>query len=130
MGNIPRKHAVDTNLYAGMRFAKLCQGRKQRVDRTLVDAKGKFAALQTFEFHQAFLDFVAKVEQPFGVFLEKNARVGEPDRARAADKQRLAQRILELADGQADRRLRAVEPFRRRARSCLRWPPSEKPGVH
>jgi len=111
MGNIAGKHAVQADLDAGMGFAEFGDGRKESVDGAFVDAEGEFAALEALEVHQAFLDFVAQVEEALGVFAKEGAGVGEADGARAADEEGLAEGFFELADGQADRGLRAVKAF-------------------
>ena len=111
VGDIAGKHAVDADLDAGMQFAKLGQGGEKRVNGTFVDADGKFAALETFEFGKTFFDFVAEVDEAFGVFLEEQAGVGETDRAGASNEQGLAEGIFEFADGKTDSGLRAVQAF-------------------
>ena len=103
---------MHANLHARMRRAKCRQRWKQRVNRAFVYAQGKLAALQPFQLGQALLHFVAQIEQPLGVFLQEHAGVGQPYRSRTPHKQRLAQRILEFANAEADRRLRAVKPLR------------------
>lgn len=82
------------------------------MDGAFIDAERKFAALETFELGEAFFYLVAKVDEALGVVAEKGACVGQADRARAADEKRLAERVFELADGQADGRLRAIKPLR------------------
>jgi len=79
------------------------------VDGTLVDTEGEFAALEALEFHEALFDLRAEIEEAFGVLAEKATGVGEADGARASDEERLAERFLELANGEADRGLRAVQ---------------------
>ncbi len=109
--NVAREHAVKADLHAGVGFAELGDGWEQGMDGAFVDAEGEFAALEALEFHKAFLDFVAEVEEAFGVFAEQVAGVGEADRAGSADEEGLAEGVFELADGQADSGLRAIQAF-------------------
>src|SRR6516164_4517495 len=94
VGNIAGKHAVNAQLDPGMQFAKFGEGGKKRVN-------GAFA--------EALFDLVAEVDETFGVIPEQCAGIGQADGASAANEERLAERILELADGQTDGRLRAVK---------------------
>jgi len=102
---------VDADLHAGMCFAKASQDREQGVDRAFVGAEGELAALEAFKFEEALLDLVAEIEKTFGVFAEKGAGIGETHGPGAADKERLLQGLFELADGEADGRLGAIEAF-------------------
>ena len=111
VGNIAGEHAMKADLNARVGFSEVSQGGKESMDGALVDAEGEFAALEALEVHQAFLDFVAQVEEALGVFAKEGAGVGEADGARAADEEGLAEGFFELADGQADRGLRAVKAF-------------------
>ncbi|MGA3178226.1 MAG: hypothetical protein ABSE19_12890 [Candidatus Acidiferrum sp.] len=67
--------------------------------------------LESLQLHKALLHLVAQVDQTFGIFAQECAGIGQAHGAGAADKQRLAQGILQLADGQTDGGLRAVKPF-------------------
>ena len=109
--NVPRVDAVHADLHAGMLLVEARQRRNQRMDGAFVDPQGELAAPQAIQISQPLLYFVAQVEEPLGVLLEELAGVGEADGARAAHKQRLAQGVLELADGQADGRLGAIKLF-------------------
>src|SRR5713101_9748861 len=119
MRNIPRKHAVHAHLYAGMLLPKLGQGGKESVDGALVHSQGKFAALQSLQFGEPFFHFIAEVNQAFRVVLQKRSRIGEADWPRAADEERLAERVLKLADGQADGGLGAVEALASAGKAAL-----------
>ena len=107
--NVAGKHAMDANQDAGVQLAEGGERGEKRVNGAFVDAKGEFAALKAFEFAEAFFDFVAEVDEAFGILAEKSASVGQADGAGAADKKGLAERVLELANGQADGRLRAIK---------------------
>ena len=111
--NIAREHAMETYLDAGMGFAEAGEGGEEGVDGAFVDAKREFAALESFELHEALFDLVAEVKEALGVFAEEGAGVGKADGAGAADKQGLGKGILEFADSQADGGLGAVEAFSR-----------------
>ena len=113
MWNIPGEHAVHAHLHSRMQLAKSCQRGKQCVDRTLVHAKRKFTPLQTLQFAEPFLDLIAQIDQALGVVLEEGSRISEPNRPRSADEEGLTQPVLQLANGQADGRLRAIETLRR-----------------
>ena len=117
--NIAGKHAMDANQDSGVQFAEGGEGGEKRVDGAFVDAKGEFSALEAFEFGEAFLDFVAEIDEAFGIVAEKGARVGQADGAGSADKKRLAERVLELANGQADGRLRAIKTLGRAGEAAL-----------
>src|SRR5258708_437678 len=107
--NIARKHAMDSDLDAGMEFTELAERGEQRVDGAFVDTEREFTAIEAGEFGETFFHFIAEVDEALGVVAEKRAGVGEAHRARAADEQRLAEAVFELANGQADRGLGAVE---------------------
>src|SRR6266849_616471 len=109
--NVAREHAVQADLHAGMSFAIFCERRKQSVDGTFVHAERKLASFEAIQFHEAFFDFVAKIQQPLGVFLQKRPGIGQANGARTPNEERLLQRILQFTDGQADGGLRAVQAF-------------------
>src|ERR1700739_222964 len=96
-------------LDTGVLFAKCGQGREESVNGTLVHSQGEFAAAQSFQFGEAFFDFVTEIDQAFGVVLQKCSRIGEANRAGASDEERLAKGVLQLADGQADGGLSAIQ---------------------
>ncbi len=79
------------------------------MDGTFIHAKGKFATLEAFELRQALFDFVTKIDQALGVILQDYTRVRHAHRTGATDEEGLAQAFLELANGEADGGLRAVE---------------------
>ena len=107
--NVAGKHAVDAHLDARVQFAEFGKRGEKRVDGAFVHAERKFAALEAFEFGEAFFDFVAEIDEAFSVVAEKRARVGQANGAGTADEERLAERVLKLANGQADGRLRPIE---------------------
>ena len=107
--NVARKHAVNAHLNAGVEFAELSERREKCVDGAFVDAERKFAAFEALEFGEALFDFVAEIDEAFGIVAEKGSCVGQADGACAADEKRLAERVFELANSQTDRRLRAVK---------------------
>jgi hypothetical protein len=100
---------VDADLYAGMFLAEDGKGGKESVDGGFVDAEREFAALEAFEFGETFFDFVAEVDEALGVVFQEGSGIGEADWAGAANEKRLAERVLELADGEADGGLGAVK---------------------
>jgi hypothetical protein len=112
VGNVAGKHAVNADLDAGMQFAELGERREKGVDGTFVDPERKFATLEALEFAEAFLDFVAEVDEALGVVAKKRAGVGQADGAGTADEERLAEGVFELANGQADGRLGAIKTLR------------------
>ena len=69
------------------------------MDRALVYSQREFPALQSLQFGEPFLDFIPQVDQAFRVVLQKRARISEADRAGSSDKERLPERVLQLADG-------------------------------
>src|SRR6266567_7131202 len=107
--DVPRKHAVHADLDAGMFFAEFREGGKQGVNGAFVHAEGKLAALQALQFGEPFFHFITEVHQALGVIFEERSRIGEADGASAADEERLAERVLESADRQADGGLSAVK---------------------
>ena len=109
--NVARKHAVDADLHARVGGAELGESGQQGVNGAFIDAEGKFAAGQAFEFGEAFLDFVAEIDKAFGIVAEEGASVRKADGARAAYKEGLAEAVFELADGEADGGLGAIEAF-------------------
>ena len=112
MRDVPGEHAVYTHLNAGMPFTKLGQCGEQGVNRALVDAQREFAALQSLQFGETLLDFIAQVDQAFCVVFQKCARISETDGPRPSDEERLSERVLQLADRQADGRLGAIKALR------------------
>jgi len=109
--DVAGKHAVEADLYAGMSFAELGESGEQGVDGAFIDAESEFTALEAFEFEEPLLDFISEIEEAFGVFAKELAGVGEAHGACTANEERLAERVFELADGEADGRLGAVEAF-------------------
>jgi len=109
MRNVARKHAMDADLDAGMFFAEFGEGGEKGVDGAFVYAEREFAALQALEFGEALFDFIAEIDKAFRIVLQKGSRIGEADRSRAADEERLAEGVLKLADGEADGGLGAVQ---------------------
>jgi hypothetical protein len=81
------------------------------VDGAFIDAEREFAALQAFEFGEAFFDFVAEIDEALGVVFQEGSGIGEAYGAGAADEKRLPKRVFELADREADGGLSAVEAF-------------------
>jgi hypothetical protein len=102
-----------------VQFAELGERGKKGVDGAFVDPEGKFPALEAFEFRETFFDFVAKVNEALSIVVEKSARVGQANRARAADEERLAKRVLKLANGQADGRLGAIQTLGRAGKAAF-----------
>jgi hypothetical protein len=66
---------VNTDLDSRVEFAKFGESGKESVNGTFVYAEGKFAAMKAFEFGEAFLNFVAKIDKALGVVSEKHARI-------------------------------------------------------
>jgi hypothetical protein len=93
---------VDADLDARMFFAEDGKGREQSVNGAFIYAEGELAAFEPFEFAETFFDFVAKIEQALGVFLEEDAGIGEADGAGAADEKWLAEGVFQLANAEAD----------------------------
>src|SRR5215467_2341578 len=81
------------------------------MNRAFVDTERKLAAGEAFQFGKPFFYLVAEIDEALGVVAQQVAGVGKAYRPRAAHKKRLTQAVFQLADGQAYRRLRAVEPF-------------------
>jgi hypothetical protein len=100
---------VNANLYARMSFAELGKSGEKGVDGAFIDAEGEFATLEALEVEEPFFDFVAEVEEAIGVFAEELAGVREANRAGSTDEERLAERVFELADSQADGGLSTVK---------------------
>jgi len=103
---------MNTHLDARVKFAKRGERGKQCVDGAFVDAEREFAALEAFEFGEAFLDLVTEVDKTLGVVPKKGAGVGQADGTGAANEERLAERVFEFAYGKTDGRLRAIEALR------------------
>ena len=79
------------------------------MDGAFVDTEREFAALEAFEFGEALFDFIAEIDEPLGVIFQEGSGIGEADGAGAANDERLAERVLELANGQANGGLGAVK---------------------
>src|SRR5712664_3502776 len=109
MRDVPRKHAVHAYLDARMLFPELGQGGEKSVDGALVHSQREFAALQALQFGEPFFDFIAEVDQALRIVLQERSRIRKADWPGATDKERLAERVLKLADGQAYGRLGAVK---------------------
>ena len=89
------------------------------MDGALVHSQREFAALQVRQFGEPFLDLIAEVNQTFCVVLQKRSRIGKADRPGAADEERLAEGVLQLADGQADGGLGAVKALPSAGKAAL-----------
>src|SRR5260370_19555741 len=109
MRDLPREHSVHTDLDGGMLLPKLGEGGEERVNGALVHSQRELATLQALQFREPFLGFIAQINQALRIVLQKCARIGEADRPRATNEERLAERVLKLADGQADSGLGAIE---------------------
>jgi hypothetical protein len=92
-----------------MLLAKFADGGKQGVDGALVNAEREFATLEALEFGEAFFDFIAEVDEALGIVFQEGTGISEADGAGAANDEWLAEGVLELANGQADRGLGAIE---------------------
>src|SRR5712692_351715 len=95
-----------------MQFAEFSECREQRVDGAFVYAERKLAALEALEFGKPLLYFITQVQEPLSVFAEQCAGIGQANRASAADKERLAERVFQFPYCQADGGLGAVEALR------------------
>ena len=104
-----REHAMDANVNSGMQAAVVFERGQQGVDGAFIHSQGKLAAFEAAQFLQTFANLLAHVQHPLGVFQQQCASVGEGARAGAADEERLADPVLQLAHGDADRRLGAKE---------------------
>ncbi len=94
-----------------MELAVAVERGKQRVDRALVHAERELPALEASEVVHPLADFLAQIEHAVGVFEQQHAGIGEHAGTRAADEQRLADPLFELADRDAYGGLRPVELF-------------------
>src|SRR5712664_4570233 len=111
MRYVPRKHAVHAHLDAGVLFSEFGEGGEENMDGTLVDSQGEFAALQALQFGEPFFHLIAEVHQALCIVLQERSRIGKTDRPGAPDEEWLAERVLKLANGQADGGLGAVKPL-------------------
>src|SRR5882762_11104727 len=109
MRDVAGKHPMDAHLDAGMFFTEFGESREEGVDGAFVDTEREFAALEAFEFGEALFDFIAEVDEALGVIFQEGSGIGEADGAGPANDERLAERVLELTNGQTDGRLSAVE---------------------
>src|SRR5262249_2826491 len=112
MGDVAREHAMHPNLDARMLLAEFCNRGHERMNRAFIYTEGKLAPLQAFEFTKPLFDFIAKIDQAFGIVLQKSPGIGEANRPRPTYKKPLAQIFLKLANRQADRGLRTIKAFR------------------
>src|SRR5207245_5201729 len=85
-------------------FPKLRERREKSMNGALVHAQGKLPALEAFQLRKPLFDLIAEVDQPLGVIFQKRTGIRETDGPGAADEEGLAERIVQLADGQADGR--------------------------
>src|SRR5580658_3032729 len=109
--NVARKNSLHRDAHPGIGLMKLREKRQQSVDRTFVGAERELPDVEAFQSLQAFYQFVAQIQQALGIVLQELAGVGQLDLARAANHQWLAERILELAHGNANGGLGAEELF-------------------
>ena len=89
------------------------------MNRAFVHAERNLPALESLQLLHAFADFFAQIQHAVGVFEQQRTGIGEHPRARAANEERLPDPLLELADRDADRGLRAVELFGRARKALL-----------
>ena len=106
-------------LIMGCRSPKLRQHRQQIKRGEFVGGDGQLAALQFAQFGQRLGGVVAQIQQPLGVFLQNASCVGEQAVARGTVEERLADFVFQLVDGLADRRLGAIQLFRRAGKPPL-----------
>ena len=105
------QRALDRNLDHGMQAPELGQHRQQVEHGKFVGRDDQFAFLQFAQFGKRFGRLAAQVDQFFGILVENFPGVGEDAFARRAVEEGLAEFVLELADGLADRRLGAEKFF-------------------
>ncbi len=117
--NVAGKHAMNAHLDTRVHFTKLRERREKSVNRAFVHAQGKLAALKAFQFRKAFFDLIAEVHQSLRVIFQKGPGIRETDGPGATDEEGLAERILQLADGQADGGLGAEEALPRARKAAF-----------
>src|SRR5215469_3716010 len=89
------------------------------MDCTFVYAQRNLAALKFAQLLDSLSDFLAQVQHSVRVFGKQHAGVGECSSAGAAHEERLAHPLFQLADGDADGGLCAVQLFCRTRKTAL-----------
>ncbi len=89
------------------------------MDGAFVHAEREFAAAAAAQVFEGALDLLAQVEHALGVAGQQLAGVGELAGAGAAGEERLADPLLELADGDAHGGLGAEELLRGAGEAAL-----------
>jgi hypothetical protein len=108
-GDIAGKRAAHGQMDLRIKPAIAGQDGQQRVDGAFVDAKGKFAATTGAEVVDGAADFIAQVQNTFGITDQEPAGVGKLAGAGAAGEEGFADFVFQLADGDADGGLGTVE---------------------
>jgi len=111
--NVARKRPAHRQANFRMDAPVTGQHRQQRVYGTFVDAQGELAVLAGAQIGHGPGDFLPQIEHALGIAGQELSGVGEMSRAGAAREERLAHGFFQLADGNADRRLRTEEFLRR-----------------
>src|SRR6266478_355821 len=105
VGNVAAERPLHRDPDHGMEAAELCQHGQQIERGEFVGRDAQLAGLEFAQLNQGLLRVRPQVEQLLGVLLQGAAGVGEDPFAGGPVKQRLAQLLLEFANGLADRRL-------------------------
>src|SRR4029077_19000338 len=81
------------------------------MNRALIHAQRKFAAIQAGQFGKSLFYLIAQVDQPLGIFPQQRTGIRQSHWTRATHEKWVPESVLKLANRQADCRLSAVEPF-------------------
>src|SRR5690242_14719262 len=108
-GDVARKGASHGQMNLRIKLPVAGQHREQGVDGAFVHAERKLTAAAGAQVVHGAADFVAEIENAFGVADQEPAGVGKLAGARAAGEERFTDFVFEFADGDADGGLGAIE---------------------
>src|SRR5580700_11338879 len=108
-GDVAGKRAAHGEMDLRIKLAIAGQHGQQRVDGAFVDAEGEFAASAGAQVVHSAADFVAEIQDAFGITEQEPAGVGKLAGTGAAGEEGFADFVFELADGDADGGLGAVK---------------------
>src|SRR5215469_6607528 len=109
IGYVAAEGALDGDLDHRVNAAEFGQNVQQVQHREFVVGDDQFPLLQFAEFGEGSGRFSPQVDQLFRIFVENLAGIGENAFAGGAVEESLAKFVFQLADGLADRGLRAEE---------------------
>ena len=118
-GNVPRKRAAHGQMHLRKKLPVTGQHGQQGMNGAFVHAKRELAAAAGAEVVHGAPDFVAEIEDAFGIADQEAAGIGKLAGASPAGEQGFADLVFEFANGDADGGLGAVKLLRGAGEAAL-----------